>query len=73
MNTCYKYMIILLLWLASATTYASYSGKCLDDCFSTHHDCLYCAYQCRRDDMPTQPEADNDYHCPLDGYRGEIS
>lgn len=59
--------IILLVSLTSTTAYSAWSKKCLEDCFSTHHECNYCSYQCEVDDYIPRTYTDT-YTCPLEQY-----
>lgn len=64
-----KYFLILLIALSSPAAFAAWSKQCLDDCFSTHHECSYCAYQCQVTVKEVPYTPDDDYKCPLEGYR----
>ena len=64
-----KYFLILLITLSTPTAYAAWSKQCLDDCFSTNHECSYCAYQCQVEEKYDSFPYKNDYKCPLEGYR----
>lgn len=52
-------LLILFISIASTSAHAAWSAKCLNDCFSTGHECNYCNYQCevdeprRQDNTPT--------------------
>ncbi len=64
-----KYYFAMLAYMFFATT-SSYSStwnpQCLDDCFSTHHECNYCDYQCRvPDEHPNEDIQTRQYVCPF--------
>ena len=51
---------------------AGWSRQCLEDCFSTGHDCNFCAYQCTAEPPPAPPYTGH-MSCPLEGYWDEIN
>lgn len=71
MKKYYILPIILFIFLTSTASYSAWDKQCLDDCFSTHHDCGYCNYQCEvSNQRPNNDEDTNDNTCPaeLRGY-----
>ena len=66
MSKLNKSLMILIIYLASTACYADWDGQCLNDCFSTGHECNYCDYQCRVEYNPAYTYAPtNEYRCPF--------
>ena len=40
------FFLALTSIFASSFVFAEYDQQCLDDCFSTGHECQYCNWQC---------------------------
>ncbi len=68
MSLTYKYLsaLILISFLCSPT-YAAWRKQCLDNCFSTKHDCDYCAWACESEEPAPQPNYSR-APCALEGY-----
>ena len=61
-------LIFILSFIISApAAYANWDKQCLDDCFSTHHDCGYCNYECSTSDNGPPQRVYSDYTCPFTG------
>lgn len=61
-----KLLFILFMSVLPGLTFAAYDAKCLADCFSTHHDCNYCSYQCYTEESyHRMPNYSDDATCPL--------
>lgn len=62
----YRLLITLALMSAASASFAGWNQQCLNDCFSTNHECQYCDYQCRVEDAPAKfDEHSNEYKCPF--------
>lgn len=60
-----KIKSFLLLACFATSAYAGYDQQCLSDCFSSGHECKYCAWQCYSDKAPyVYPNTNTP--CPLD-------
>lgn len=59
--------LIIIVFMAAITqpAYAAWDAQCLNDCFSTGHECRYCAYQCERDPKTPPPYSKEIETCPL--------
>lgn len=68
MKINYNIVISCFLFLSSTSTFAAWSKSCLDDCFSTNHECHYCAFQCRVEEKDPVVYDTNDPTCPLQNY-----
>jgi hypothetical protein len=63
----YSNLLIILLFLSVSTPlYSGWDRKCLEDCFSTKHECSYCDYMCAVDDArPAYRQPTSEYVCPF--------
>ena len=62
-------MFLLFACCVSTTAYSGYDAQCLNDCFSTGHECNYCNYQCYSEDAyQSRPRYSDAIPCPLQGY-----
>ena len=60
-----KIILFFFMYAITDASYALWSAQCLDDCFSTGHECNYCAYQCEREPKPAPPYSKEILTCPL--------
>ncbi|HVE43820.1 MAG TPA: hypothetical protein VNC84_01620 [Gammaproteobacteria bacterium] len=61
-------LLFIILFILSSVGYADFDAACLDDCFGTKHDCLYCQYECATDGGRPAVYRDEVTPCLLKGY-----
>lgn len=66
----YRFLSLFLILFVS-NVYAGWDQQCLDDCFSTHHECKYCSYQCYSEDYDHPVPHYHHTPCPLQGYEDD--
>lgn len=64
-----SFLFLVFISIISSVCYADYDQQCLNDCFSSGHECKYCAWQCYNDKVPAERPYTNT-PCPLDNYNG---
>ena len=69
-------LFAISIFLISLTAEAAWDRACLDDCFSTKHECSFCAWMCQVDAAQPKalyPETVNDYRCPFINRDGDLA
>lgn len=71
MRIYFNFLIAIFIFLVTSSAYSAWDGQCLDDCFSSKHDCDYCEWFCRAENSREPYHSPNEYKkCPFTNSNG---